>query len=149
MPKHEETRYLPYTPEQVYAVVADVSSYPRFLPWCQACRITNRFEGGLEADMVIRFKMFKERFKSRVELEPYEAITVSYVDGPFKYLTNQWGFTPAGDHGCDVRFFVEFEFRSRILQSLIGLLFDEAVRRMTGAFEQRAHDLYVDVRKTS
>ncbi len=143
MPTYAEKRHLPYTPEQLFDLVAGVDRYPEFLPWCKASRITRR-EGGdvFYADLVIAFKMFRERFTSKVRLTPKRAIDVEYIDGPFKYLHNHWGFEPAPDGGSVLHFYVDFEFRSKILQNLIGLLFNEAVRRMVGAFEARAEQLY-------
>lgn len=143
MPTHSEKRQLPYAPEQVYEVVAAVDRYPEFLPWCKAARITRRdADGSFEADLVIAFKMFRERFTSKVKLTPRSGVDVEYVDGPFKYLTNRWRFLPVPGGGCTVDFYVDFEFRSKVLQALIGVLFNEAVRRMVGAFEGRAHQLY-------
>jgi len=142
MHTHAEKRHLPYTPEQVYDIVAAVDRYPEFLPWCRAVRIIKRDSDGFEAEVVAAFKVFRERFISRVKLIPKTGIDVQYVDGPFKYLKNDWRFLPAPDGGCIVDFHVEFEFRSRVLQTLIGLLFDEAVRRMVAAFEARARALH-------
>ena len=144
MPTHAEKRLLPYAPEQVYEVVAAVDRYPEFLPWCKATRITRRDGNSFEAELVIAFKMFRERFISKVQLTPRSGVDVQYVDGPFRYLNNHWRFLPApgGGSGCIVDFYVDFEFRSKVLQALIGLLFNEAVRRMVGAFEGRAHQLY-------
>lgn len=142
MPTHAEKRFLPYTPEQMYDLVAEVDKYPEFLPWCKAARITKRDGNVFFADLVIAFKVFRERFSSKVTLEPKHAIRVEYINGPFKYLNNQWRFRPGEEGGCVIDFFVDFEFKSRILQNLIGLLFNEAVRRMVGAFEARAVQLY-------
>lgn len=144
---HSETRRLPYTPEQMYALVADITAYPEFLPWCAACRVRARRptpEGErVDADMVISFKVFRERFGSRVILKPEaRSIDVSYLDGPFKRMVNEWRFDPAEGGGCDIRFHVEFEFRSRALQKLIGVVFNEAMRRIVRAFEARAEELY-------
>ena len=141
MPHHEEVRVVPYTPEQMFELVADVDRYPDFLPWCIAARIRSREPTELVADLVIGFRMVKERFRSRVTLDRPRTITVEYIEGPMKYLTNAWEFR---DHpeGCEIQFYVEFEFRSKVLQSLIGVLFHEAVRRMVGAFYARAHALY-------
>jgi len=146
MTTHRDTKLLPYTPEQLYTLVADIERYPEFLPWCQALRIRNRdMNKGhevIDADMVIAFKMFRERFGSRVKLTPAtQEIDVSYIDGPFKYLTNQWRFHEA-EGGTNVEFFVDFEFKSRLLQSTIGVVFGEAMRRIVTAFETRAQDLY-------
>jgi coenzyme Q-binding protein COQ10 len=142
MPTHAERRVLPYTPKQLYDLVVDIERYPEFLPWCRAARIRRR-EGNLViADLVIGFKVFRERFTSRVELDPEgRRIHVTYSEGPFKYLNNHWLFDehPAG---CEIEFYVDFEFRSRLLQKAIEVLFSEAVRRMVAAFEARARDLY-------
>ncbi|MCB1971727.1 MAG: type II toxin-antitoxin system RatA family toxin [Geminicoccaceae bacterium] len=143
MPTYAERRHLPYSPEQLYDLVAAVDHYPEFLPWCKACRITRREgETVFFADLIIAFKVFRERFTSKVKLVPKSGIDVEYIDGPFRYLNNHWRFEPAGEGGCHVDFFVDFEFRSRVLQGLIGLLFEEAVRRMVSAFETRAEQLY-------
>ncbi len=142
MPTHAERRYLPYRPEQLYELVAGVERYPEFLPWCKAARITRREGDVFYADLVIAFKVFRERFSSRVELVPKTKVSVEYINGPFRYLNNHWEFEEAEDGGCIVDFYVDFEFRSRMLQRLIGLLFNEAVSRMVAAFEQRARDLY-------
>ena len=142
MPIHRETRVLPYTPEQVYALVADVERYPEFLPWCVACRINKRESPtSFTADLAVGFKMVRERFTSRVTLKPIDAITVEYLDGPFDHLTNEWKFAP-DPKGTAVHFYLSFEFKSKLLQALIGMLFEEAVHRMVGAFETRAAKLY-------
>jgi len=142
MPTHDERRIIGYSPEQLYALVADIERYPEFLPWCIAARLRRREGDLLVADMVIGFKMIRERFTSRVRLdEAGRCIDVSCVEGPFKYLNNHWVFE---DHpeGCVIDFYVDFEFRSRLLQKMMEALFHEAVRRMVGAFEARAHALY-------
>lgn len=135
---------LPYTPEQIFAMVADVEKYPEFLPWCVACRIKKReTESTFTADMAIGFKMVREKFTSRVTLTKPDSIMVEYLDGPFRHLTNKWVFQAvAGGKSTQLEFFLDFEFRSKLLQSLIGVLFDEAVRRMVAAFETRARVLY-------
>jgi len=147
MPTHAENREMPYSARQMYELVADVASYPQFLPWTAAARIRKRtpIEGGevLDADLVISFKLFREKFGSRVTLHPAEtAIDVEYLDGPFKYLNNHWKFTPLPDGGCVADFFVDFEFKSAILQAVIGVVFNEAMHRIVKAFEARAADLY-------
>lgn len=151
MTTHSETRTLPYTAEEMYALIADIERYPEFLPWCAACRIRGRRPEGAEesggevvdADLVISFKLFRERFGSRVTLRPQaRTIDVEYLDGPFRYLINNWRFVPAGERGCQVHFFVDFEFRSMILQKVIGLVFNEAMHRVVRAFEARAAVLY-------
>ena len=146
MPTHSETRHMPYTADEMYALVADISAYPDFLPWCSGCRIRERtsVDGRevVEADLIISFKLFRERFGSRVTLEPDERwIDVEYIDGPFKYLKSRWSFAPA-ETGSDVSFNVDFEFKSRTLQAIIGVVFNEAMRRVVRAFEDRARALY-------
>ena len=141
MATHAERRVLPYTPEQMYALVADVERYPEFLPWCRAARVTKRNGNVLYADLVIGFKMFRERFTSKVTLSPPDRIHVDYVKGPMRHLNNHWRFEPH-ESGCIIDFHIDFEFRSAFLQGAIGLLFNEAVRRMVGAFETRAKALY-------
>ena len=152
MPTHAEKRLLPHTPDQLFRLVADVEKYPEFLPWCLAVRVRRREavpegDGGGElviADMAIGFKVFRERFTSRVECKAPDRIDVTYTDGPFKYLNNHWVFEPAGDGQCEIDFYVDFEFRSAILQKAIGLVFNEAVQKMVNAFETRARALYGD-----
>ena len=142
MPRHSERRPLPYRPDQMFDLVAGVELYPQFLPWCKASRIRKREQDLIVADLVIGFKGITERFTSRVTLDREKpAIDVAYEDGPFKYLENKWIFEKS-DAGCVVDFYVDFEFRSRLLQSLMGLVFTEAVRKMVHAFESRADDLY-------
>lgn len=141
MPTHAERRFLPYRPEQLYALVADVQRYPEFLPWCTACRITGRDGNVITADLVIGFKMIRERFTSRVTLEPQDRIDVEYTSGPLRYLNNHWVFEQAPG-GCVIDFYIDFEFKSRLFHRLAGVVFNEAVRRMVAAFESRAHDLY-------
>lgn len=142
MPTHAEQRHLPYTQKQLFELVARVDKYPEFLPWCTATRITRQEGQTFYADLVVQFKVFKERFSSKVTLHPHHQVDVEYIQGPFRYLNNHWRFLEAEDGGCVIDFYVDFEFRSRILQKMIGLLFNEAVSRMVGAFEARARQLY-------
>ena len=141
MPTHAERQVVPYTCEQLFDLVADVGSYPRFLPWCMAARVRSRTETQLVADLTIGFGPFREKFTSRVALDRPKRVGVTYENGPFRYLNNQWNFVPHGS-GTEVDFFVDFEFRSRILQAAIGVVFNEAVRRMVNAFLKRARDVY-------
>ena len=147
MATHAERRRLPYTAEQLFDLVADVERYPEFLPWCVGARIRERKSNEIVADLIIGYRMIRERFTSRVVLDRAKRIDVAYSEGPFRYLNNHWVFEPAslptgGEGGCRIDFFVDFEFRSRVLQKLIGVLFNEAVRRMVAAFEARARQLY-------
>jgi coenzyme Q-binding protein COQ10 len=155
MPTHEETRIVPYSADEMYGLIADIASYPEFLPWVAAARIRSREplpEGDgevVEADLVVSFKVYRERFGSRVTLRPEERrIDVAYLEGPFRYLNNHWRFLPRGERECEVDFFVDFEFRSAILQKLIGIVFHEAMLRIVRAFEKRAEALY-GVRSTA
>ena len=142
MTVHSERRVIRHSPQELYNLVADVRSYPQFLPWCMAARIRHEDRDGLAADLIIGFQMFRERFTSYVDLNPEQLeIDVKYAEGPFKYLTNKWRFLPHPE-GCEIDFYVDFEFNNRLLQSVIERLFTEAVRRMVKAFEDRANDLY-------
>jgi coenzyme Q-binding protein COQ10 len=142
MPRHSETRHLPYTPEQLFDLVADVASYDEFLPWVVAVRIRSSSETETIADLIVGFSAFKERFTSKVVKQRPESICVDYVEGPLKYLHNEWQFERAPDGGTNVHFSVDFAFNSRLFETLAGQMFDRALRRMTGAFEQRAAVLY-------
>ena len=142
MTTHAERRHLPYSQKQLFDLVADVNRYPEFLPWCVAARVRSRNGDELIADLVIGFKMVREKFTSRVTLMAPDRIDVVYTEGPFKYLNNHWIFEVAEDGGTVIDFFVDFEFRSKMLQALIGALFNEAVGMMVAAFEKRARQLY-------
>jgi len=143
MTTHAEKRTLPYTQEQLYALVSDVEKYPEFLPWCMSCRIKRREgENVLFADLVVGYKMIREKFGSKVTLDGPGLVHVEYLSGPMKYLSNHWKFICEEDGSCTIDFFVDFEFKNRMLQNLMGVFFNEIVRRMVGAFEERAYDLY-------
>jgi coenzyme Q-binding protein COQ10 len=143
VPVHSEKRLLPHRPEQLFDLVADVEKYPEFLPWCVGARIRSRTERLLVADLIIGFKGIRESFTSKVSLDRDNLVVeVEYEDGPFKYLNNHWKFESSDGEKCLLDFHVDFEFKSRILQKVIEMLFGEAVRRMVGAFEHRADQLY-------
>lgn len=143
MLKHIEQKKLPYTSEQMFGLVADVAKYQEFAPWCIASRITRR-EGDsiFYADLVVGYKMFRERFTSKVVLDSPRRIHIEYMKGPLKNLRNSWEFIPDGDGGCVIDFSVEFEFGNVALQALANMFFNEVVKRMVGAFEARAKALY-------
>ena len=142
MPTHAEKKYLPYPAERLFELVADIERYPEFLPWCVGARIRERQGDEILGDLLIGYKMVRERFTSRVVLHRPDHIDVSYSEGPFKYLTNHWYFIEDNEGGCTIDFFVDFEFRSRMLQKIMEMFFNEAVKRMVAAFEARAHALY-------
>ncbi len=142
MPTHAEVRVLHHPPEQLFDLVADVEKYPEFLPWCVDARIRRREGDLIVADLVIGYRMFRERFTSTVVLNRPDRIDVTYAEGPFRYLNNHWTFAPEGPDSCVIDFFVDFEFRSRVLQALVGRVFGEAVKVMVHAFERRADELF-------
>jgi coenzyme Q-binding protein COQ10 len=144
MPRHSETKNLPYSPEQMFDLVADVKRYQEFLPWVAATRVRSDSENLMVADLVVGFKSLKETFTSRVTKHRPEKIVVDYVEGPLKFLHNSWTFEPDGKGGTEIQFCVDFAFKSRIFETLAGQMFDRALRRMTAAFETRAHELYGD-----
>jgi len=147
MPSFRSTRPVKHTPTQMFALVADVESYPEFLPLCEDLRIMRRAQSGegietLVAMMTVGYKAIRESFTSRVELDhPRLRIEVEYVDGPFKFLENRWTFreTPTGS---DVEFYINYEFKSFSLGLLMGAVFDKAFRKFAEAFEERANEIY-------
>ena len=147
MPKFETRRHVPYSARQMYDLVADVERYPEFLPLCEALRVRSRAPFGdgeiLVADMEVGFGAIRERFTSQVTLDPAPLkIGSSYIDGPFRRMDNKWQFVPAAAGGSDVVFYIDYEFKSIILQMLMGSMFDIAFRKFTSAFEERARKVY-------
>ncbi len=138
MPTHAERKILPYTPAQMFDLVADIERYPEFLPWCVACRVTRRDGPVIWGELMVGFKVFRETFTSKVTLRAPDSIDVEYINGPFRYLNNHWQFIPATDalgrQSTEIEFFIDFEFRSRMLQAVATTVFNEAVRRAVGAF---------------
>ncbi|MDT0683977.1 type II toxin-antitoxin system RatA family toxin [Roseicyclus sp. F158] len=146
MTTHSETRTVPYTAQQMFDLVADVERYPEFLPWTAAARIRSRRHEGtaeiMEADLVISFKVFREKFGSRVTLWQEDGrINTEYLDGPFHHMISKWGFVDV-DGGCEIQFYVDFEFKNRLLQGAAGMFFNDAMQRIVRAFERRAAELY-------
>tara|TARA_B100000686_G_C16599775_1_gene867996 strand:+ start:616 stop:1050 length:435 start_codon:yes stop_codon:yes gene_type:complete len=141
MPSHNEKRFMPYSKKQLFELVSDVESYPEFLPWCLGLKIINRKKNVLYADMVVGFSFYREKFTSKIVLESNRCIKVEYLDGPFNFLENRWSFKKQ-EGGCEVCFYINFEFKSRILKKIMQPMFYEAVRRMVVAFEKRAEELY-------
>ncbi len=143
MPQYETIKHVSHPPHEMFALVADVERYPEFLPLCEALSVRSRKERDgrtvLVADMTVGYKAIRETFTSQVHLKPDEsAIDVKYLDGPFRYLSNTWRFDPAEGGGTDIHFFIDYEFKSRILGAMMGAMFDRAFRMFTHAFEKRA-----------
>ena len=149
MPTHSEQKFVPFTPDQLFEMVSDVQSYPKFLPWCVGARIRSADDELIVADLMIGYKLLRERFTSRVTLDRAKwKIETEFTDGPFKFLRNQWEFKSCPE-GCQIVFLVEFEFRSTVLQKLVSVLFNEVVLRMVSAFEKRAYFLYGNTNRLS
>jgi coenzyme Q-binding protein COQ10 len=146
MPKHQERRILPYTPEQMFAVVADVEHYPEFVPGCAGIRVrAHDREGRVEnllVDMLVSYSGLRESYQSNVCLDLKSAtVTATAIDGPFRELETRWNFAQH-PQGCEVHFCVTFAFKNRLLAAVANLAFDKMVRRMADAFVQRAEKLY-------
>lgn len=153
MPKFETIRPVRHSPQVMFDLVADIERYPEFVPMCEALHVRRRSENGanegdghkietLLADMSIGYKMIRETFTTRVELDrAANQIRVTYVDGPFKHLENRWTFLARADGGADVKFFIDYEFKSRTFQMLAGAVFEKVFRKMAEAFETRADAL--------
>lgn len=134
---------VPYSAAEMFALVADVERYPDFIPWCVALRIVERGEGTLLADMVVAYRVFRERFRSHVTLDPAAGrIAATYVDGPFRTLRNEWTFSDRAGGGSTIDFLIDFEFRNFILQATAQQVFDKAFAKMSDAFVARARAVY-------
>ncbi len=142
MPSHNEIRALPWSPEQLFDLVADVGEYPNFLPWVTAIRIRSQEPEMLVADMAVGFRAFRETFTSKVTLDRPNLVHVDYVAGPLKQLVNDWRFLPGPDDSTELHFHVDFQFQSRVLEKLAGSFFREAFLKMVGSFEKRASEIY-------
>ena len=148
MPIHAEQRLLPYRPEQLFDLVADIERYPEFVPLCAGMRVKSRADKGegvsvVVAVMTVAYKLIHQSFTSRVTLEREKlTILVEYLDGPFSRMQNRWTFRATGETGCEVEFFIDYEFRSRTFALLAGAVFDTVFRRMAAAFEKRADEVY-------
>ena len=137
-----ETRHLPWSPEQMFDLVADVKRYGEFLPWVVGTRIRSDSGTEMVADMLVGFSALREKFTSKVHKHRPGAITVEYLDGPMKHLSNVWQFTADGQGGCRIDFVCDFSFRNALFEKLAGQFLDRAFRKMVGAFETRAAKLY-------
>lgn len=142
MPAHKETRIVPYSAEQLFDLVADVEKYPVFLPWCIGARINERTNSKIEADVIIGYKMFREKFSSLVHINRAKTIEVEYLQGPMRHLHNKWEFKDISPGQCQVDFYVDFTMRSKMLESLVDQFFHRALVKMINAFETRAFEIY-------
>ena len=147
MPQFETRRPVKHSPDQMFDLIADVEKYPQFLPLCEGLTVRSRKERDgkelLVADMTVGYKAIRETFTTQVLLNKAERIIdVKYIDGPFKYLDNRWSFEAMGEGGCSVNFFIDYEFKSRILGAVMGSMFDRAFRMFSEAFEKRADTIY-------
>jgi coenzyme Q-binding protein COQ10 len=126
----------------------DIEEYPEFLPWCSAARIIEESEHTIVADLIISFNAFTEHYRSQVDLMPPQKgsaeVNVNLISGPFKYLKNNWKLKTMKNHGTEILFFIEFEFKSALLQKIIGVVFSKACQKMVDSFESRAEDLFGD-----
>ena len=139
---------MPYSAEAMFDLVADVGRYAEFVPWISAVRVRSNSATESVADLLVGFKALREKFTSRVIKERPHTLHVDYLDGPLKYLRNEWQFI-ATPEGCDIDFTVDFQFKNRVFEALAGQMFDQALRRMINAFETRAHALYAPERGIS
>ena len=142
MPKHKETKHFIQNPDQLFDLISDVEKYPQFLPWVLGAKIKRREENIMFAELIVGFKMIKERYTSKIILTRPGRISVENVDGPFKHLYNIWEFKPCSTGGTIVEFDLSFEFNSFLLSGLIGGVFSEATRKMVKSFEERANKIY-------
>ncbi len=142
MPSHYETQIFPYTAQQLFALVADVARYPEFLPWCKAARIVGHFDNGFFGELFISYKGLSESYVSRVTLVPYENIEAVMTEGPFEHLRNSWRFLALENGKTQIDFAIDFKFRSKIMEKMLGGFFSKATEEMITAFKKRADSLY-------
>lgn len=148
MPQFETRHVVQHSPGRMFDLVADVERYPEFVPLCEALHVRGRRDNDdgtsiLVADMTVAYKLFRETFTSRVTLVPHKGeILVEYLDGPFRHLENRWTFRPRGEDACEVGFYINYEFKSRTLSTLMSAMFDRAFRKFSTAFEERADHVY-------
>jgi len=142
MPTHSETRILPFTAEQMFSLVMDIEKYPEFLPWCIGARINSRSSNDLEADVLVGYKMFREKFSSRVHFTWPKEIEVEYLKGPMRHLHNKWTFKDLKGSRCQIDFYVDFSLKTKLFESLVDQFFQKALMKMISAFETRAEEIY-------
>jgi coenzyme Q-binding protein COQ10 len=142
MPSHSESRILPYSSEQLFDLVMDIQKYPEFLPWCLGARINSTSKNGVEADVIIGYKVFREKFSSRVRFTRAKEIEVEYLQGPMRHLHNKWAFKNLRENQCQVDFYVDFSLKTKLLEGFVDQFFHKALVKMINAFELRATELY-------
>ena len=142
MPSHSETRILPYSAEQMFSLVMDIDKYPEFLPWCIGARINSKSKNDLEADVLIGYKMFREKFSSRVHFTKPKEIEVEYLKGPMRHLHNKWQFKDLKEGECQIDFYVDFSLKTKLFESLVDQFFHQVLVKMINAFEGRALEIY-------
>jgi coenzyme Q-binding protein COQ10 len=147
LPEFSKRQRVEHSAGKMFDLVADIERYPEFVPLCESLTVRSRRNKGkktiLVADMAVGYKSIKQKFTSQILLDREElVIDVKYIDGPFKRMDNQWRFFPISDSESEVEFYIDYEFRSRTLGLLMGAMFDQAFRRFTAAFEERANRIY-------
>ena len=142
MPRYVDSKIFPFSAQQLFDLVSQIEDYPTFLPWCVGARVTEVLEDGCLADLKIGYHWIEETFTSRVTLTPHSSIDVTCIRGPFRHLTNKWQFTPVADGGCELKFEIDFSLESRVLETMLGGLFQKATQKMMQAFQERASALY-------
>lgn len=142
MPSHTEKRTVPYSSAQLFDIVMDIEKYPEFLPWCIGARINSRGKDRLEADVIIGYKVFREKFSSRVHFTKPSEIRVEYLQGPMSHLHNKWVFKDLKENQCEISFSVDFSLKAKILEGIIDQFFYKVLIKMINAFEARALQLY-------
>ncbi|MET0277873.1 MAG: SRPBCC family protein [Pseudorhodoplanes sp.] len=148
MPEFQTRRRVRHKAADMFDLVADVERYPQFVPLCSGMKLRSRTQEPdgtvvITADMAVAYNLIRETFRSRARLDrEHLRILVTYLDGPFSRMENRWEFVPVEDKLCDVKFFISYEFKSRMLAILMGAMFDTAFRRFAVAFEKRADQVY-------
>ncbi|MBF0610409.1 MAG: type II toxin-antitoxin system RatA family toxin [Magnetococcales bacterium] len=141
MPRIRLQETVPFTPQQMYDLVVDMERYPEFLPWCVNGRKFHEEESHFHAEMTVSFKGVREKFQTLDRLEPHKRIHITLLSGPFSNLESEWAFSPAAN-GCRIDFFIDFQFKSTLLNLTLGPVFSQAAKQMVGSFRNRAVSLY-------
>lgn len=143
MSRHSASTIVQFTPQQMYHLVIDMDRYPEFLPWCSKARKFECETDSFKSEITFSFKGLRETFYTKDRIEPDRRITITLTDGPFRHLESEWLFTPVNG-GTKIDFYIDFNFKNKLIDLTIGPVFGEASRRMVDAFKQRAENLYRD-----